>query len=189
MAIPVVRLLVLGVVRSHARAHGYAVSRELAEWRVETWTNVRPGSIYHALRQATRDGQLRIVGVEAGSKGPERTVYELTTAGETEFVRLMSAALVSLDPVELGAGMAFLEALPRARAVELLANQVRLARQTVANLDQLAPAFADRSSPPHTRDLLALWRSVTDALAGWTANVLIRVESGEFAMADDGRAG
>ncbi len=34
----VVRLLVLGIVRMHGRAHGYVVHRELLSWKVETWT-------------------------------------------------------------------------------------------------------------------------------------------------------
>ena len=45
-----VRLLVLGVVRRHRSAHGYAVQRELMSWRVDTWTRVKPPSIYHAIK-------------------------------------------------------------------------------------------------------------------------------------------
>lgn len=47
------RLLVLGVV------HGYRVGADLLSWGAGQWANVKWGSIYHALRQATRAGFLR----------------------------------------------------------------------------------------------------------------------------------
>ncbi|PRC53075.1 PadR family transcriptional regulator, partial [Mycobacterium sp. ITM-2017-0098] len=53
-----VRLLVLGVVRRHGEANGYGVHRELMGWRVDTWTAVKPPSIYHAVKQLAREGKL-----------------------------------------------------------------------------------------------------------------------------------
>src|SRR5262245_41094849 len=103
----VVRLLVLGVVRARGRVHGYAVHRELLSWRIETWTRVRPGSIYHALKQLTREGKLRAAGAEESAEGPDRTLYRLTPAGAAEFRRRLAAALSSFAPEELGAGIAF----------------------------------------------------------------------------------
>ena len=60
----VVRLLVLGILKERRRAHGYAIRRELLSWRVETWTNVKPGSIYHAIRQLAKEGMLKALGTE-----------------------------------------------------------------------------------------------------------------------------
>src|SRR5690606_27723982 len=96
-----VRLLVLGVMRRQQPTHGYAVRQELLSWRADTWTNVKPGSIYHALKQLTQEGKLRALGTEGSSHGPGRTIFELTAAGEDEFRTLMDAALVSIDMEEL----------------------------------------------------------------------------------------
>ncbi len=63
VAAPTVRLLVLGVVRLLGEAHGYAVHRELMSWRVDTWTAVKPPSIYHAVKQLEREDKLRAVRV------------------------------------------------------------------------------------------------------------------------------
>ncbi|MDB5059778.1 MAG: hypothetical protein JWO59_3250, partial [Chloroflexi bacterium] len=77
----VIRLVVLGVIRMRGQAHGYAVHRELLSWRVETWTTVKPGSIYHALKQLAKEGKLRAAGTEESTEGPGRTLYALTHEG------------------------------------------------------------------------------------------------------------
>lgn len=181
----VVRLLVLGVVRLRGQAHGYAVHRELASWKVETWTTVKPGSIYHALKQLSREGKLRAIGTEASTEGPARILYELTDGGEGEFRRLLEAALTSVPMEELGAGVAFMQALPRRRVISLLADQHRRVTENHRLLTALMPTFPDRDEPPHTHDLLALWRGALAATAGWTDDLIRRLEAGEYAMADD----
>lgn len=181
-----VRLLVLGIIRMHGHAHGYAVQRELSSWRVETWTRVKPGSIYHALKQLTKEGKLRAVGVEESSEGPSRTLYELTPEGEAEFRRLLEAALLSVGLEELGTGIAFLQTLPRQQAIDLLKEQHRRATEICANLEALMPHFPDRDQPPHTQDLLALWRGGVAATAHFTQTLIHRLEAGEYVMADDG---
>ena len=180
-----VRLLVLGVCRLHGRTHGYAVHRELAEWRVETWTSVRPGSIYHALKQLSAEGKLEALGDEPGERGPGRTAYRLTAAGESEFMRLLERALGSFALEELGAGVAFMGALSRERAIELLRDQHARASAASEGLVGLSPAFLDRDAPPHTLDLLELWSGSLAAMASWTAAVIARLASGAYVMADD----
>lgn len=185
MSVQVVRLLVLGAIRSRQPAHGYAVQRLLADWRVETWTRVRPGSIYHAIGQAERQGRLRVVRTEKGASGPGRTLYELTDAGEAEFQRLLAEAMTSLDLEELGAAVAFMSALPRDRALELLRQQHELASATIANLASLEAGAVPRSGPPHTLDLLELWHGSVAATAAWSASLIARLEAGEYAMAGE----
>jgi DNA-binding PadR family transcriptional regulator len=185
MAVPVVRLLVLGIVRMHGRAHGYAVHRELLAWRVDTWTRVRPGSIYHALRQTTKEGKLRVVGVEGSSQGPGRTLYELTPEGEAEYRQLLDAALSSIDLTEFGAGVAFMQTLPRRHVIDLLRAQHRRATEISVGLERMMPAFPDRDEPPHVQDLLALWSTGVAATAGWTEALVRRLEEGRYVMADD----
>ena len=50
------RLLVLGVVRIMQPVHGYDVRRELLSWGVEESANIKPGSIYSALKVLHKDG-------------------------------------------------------------------------------------------------------------------------------------
>ena len=44
------RLLVLGAIRTMQPVHGYRIRRELLSWCIEETTNVKPGSIYGAIR-------------------------------------------------------------------------------------------------------------------------------------------
>ncbi len=182
----VIRLLVLGVFRKHGgTTHGYAVHRQLAEWKVETWTSVKVGSIYHALKQLTKEGKLRAIATEESPEGPGRTIYELTENGEAEFFVLLEQALSSFDLEQLGAGVAFMEELRLERVVELLKGSLKRARKNRELLDGLAPTVANRSDPPHTKDLLELWSGHLSATASWTTDLIRRLEVGEYQFRDE----
>jgi DNA-binding PadR family transcriptional regulator len=181
----VVRLLVLGVVRLRHQAHGYAIQRELRSWNVEAWASVKPGSIYHALKQLTKEDKLHAVGQEESGQGPERTLYELTAAGLAEFHVRLDAALQSPQRDELAAGVAFMHTLPRQRVVDLLRAQQRQTERIMADLARLLPGFPNRDEPPHTQDLLELWHAGYAARATWLASLLARLEAGAYTMADD----
>lgn len=180
-----VRLLVLGVTRRQQPTHGYAVRRELLSWRADTWTNVQPGSIYHAIKQLTQEGKLRTLGTEDGGRGPGRTLFELTAAGEAEFQERMDAALTSVDMEELGAGIAFMDALPRTRVVEKLREQRDRSREIRDELLGMVGDYPGRYEPPHATDLLELWSGVFDNLTGWTSGLLARLERGEYGLVDE----
>ncbi|MEV6135624.1 helix-turn-helix transcriptional regulator [Nocardia sp. NPDC051990] len=179
-----VRLLVLGVMRLRQPTYGYAVRRELLSWRAETWTNVKPGSIYHALKQLTQEGKLSAYGTQGSTEGPGRTLFELTETGEAEFRKLMDEALVSVDMEELGAGIAFMDVLPRAHVIEKLREQRRNAAAVRDDLLAMIPTFPGRHEPPHATDLLELWSGVFENLSQWTGGVLERLEAGEYRMPD-----
>lgn len=180
-----VRLLVLGVTRRQQPTHGYAVRRELLSWRANTWTNVQPGSIYHAIKQLTQEGKLRTLGSEGGDRGPGRTLFELTPAGEAEFRERMDTALTSVDMEELGAGIAFMDALPRAEVIARLTEQRARSGRIRDELLGMIGDFPGRYETPHATDLLELWSGVFDNLTGWTTGVLTRLRAGEYRMADD----
>ena len=120
------RLLVLGVVRGYGRVHGYRVGADLLSWGAGEWANVKWGSIYHALRQATRAGLLR-----DHDDVPGRTDYELTERGEAEFRRLLRDALRHPQPRPdlLGAALALLPALTRDEALALLRERLTTLEQ------------------------------------------------------------
>ncbi|MBV7702508.1 PadR family transcriptional regulator [Nocardia nova] len=180
-----VRLLVLGVIRLRQPTYGYAVRRELLSWRADTWTNVKPGSIYHALKQLTHEGKLHATGTEASSTGPGRTLFEMTETGDAEFRTLLDAALVSIDMEELGAGIAFMDTLPRSHVIGLLRRQRERSAEVRDELLAMKADYPPRYEAPHSADLLELWSGTFDNLSRWTAGVLRRLENGHYRMADD----
>src|SRR5688572_18129181 len=58
------RLMIMGLISYLQPVHGYDIRKELASWNVESWADVQPGSIYHALRRLTDEGLLEAVDTE-----------------------------------------------------------------------------------------------------------------------------
>lgn len=181
------RLLVLGVVRLYGQAHGYQVRRELSTWNAETWANVKPGSIYHALKQLTKTAMVRSVGVESGDQGPERTSYELTEDGETEFGRLLREALSNpeVKPEMWGAGITFFPCLDRARAVTLLRYRVANLEACRQSLTGFSGSESPLGKPAHVAELFHWWVAEYTAAIEFSQALIARLESGAYTMADD----
>lgn len=166
-----IRLLVLGAVRQHGRAHGYQVRNDLEYWGAHEWSNAKPGSIYHALKQMAKQGFLvahEIAPSTAG--GPPRTEYEITDKGTEEFLTLLREALVTYDqkPDILSAALGFIVDLPRREAVELL-------RRRVDGIEEWRRAVTEYYTPEdgperlgHIGEIMNFWVHSADTGAEWT---------------------
>lgn len=181
------RLLVLGVVRAHGRAHGYQVRRELLSWAADRWANVKPGSIYHALKKAAKDGLLEAVATEEGDAGPERTVYQLTPDGETEFMVLLRNSLA--EPARgieaLSAAVTFLTALTRKQAIALLRHRIVALEGERVSAEHSLETLTDIGKPEHVDELYRLWMAASEASIAWTTEFVERLEAGRYVLADD----
>ncbi|WP_433273995.1 PadR family transcriptional regulator [Actinosynnema sp. CS-041913] len=173
------RLLVLGMVRGYGRAHGYLIGNDLMSWGAGEWANVKWGSIYHALKQLTKDGCLADETVPPG-----RTDYTLTAKGEQEFQRLLRDALRRPEtrPDTLAAGLAMLPSLSRADAVALLHERLAALE---SRRDAARKQAAEWHDPSHVRELFGLWEHTADSGVAWTLGLLARLEAGTYPMAGD----
>ena len=151
-----IRLLVLGAVRQHGRAHGYQVRNDLEYWGAHEWSNAKPGSIYHALKQMAKQGLLHAHDIAPSTAGgPPRTEYELTAAGEAEYFALLRAALAQHDQKVdmLSAAIGFVVDLPRAEAVALLKERVRALEEWRSTVTEYyTPEEGPETARPHRRD-------------------------------------
>jgi DNA-binding PadR family transcriptional regulator len=178
-----IRLLVLGAVRQHGRAHGYQVRNDLEYWGAHEWSNAKPGSIYHALKQMAKQGLLlahEIAPSTAG--GPPRTEYEITQRGTEEFLSLLREALVSYDQKMdvVSSGIGFIVHLPREEAVALL-------KKRVEGLEEWRKSVTDYYTPEdgpeplgHIGEIMHLWVHSADAGAEWTRGLIERIEGGAY---------
>src|SRR5450755_3077289 len=109
------RLLVLGVIRIMQPVHGYDVRRELVSWRVEELSNVKPGSIYSAIRTLERDGCIAVHSRASEDSRPERTSYVMTAEGEKEFQLLLRQSwwTVTTGAEPLAAALCLMPFMPR----------------------------------------------------------------------------
>lgn len=174
-----IRLLVLGAVRQHGRAHGYQVRNDLEFWGAHEWSNAKPGSIYHALKQMAKQGVLHAHEVApSAAGGPPRTEYEVTDAGNAEYFKLLREALAAYDQKTdvLSAAIGFMVDLPRAEVLELLGERLsKLAGWRLAVTEYYTPE-AGPGQLGHIGEIMHMWVHSADAEAEWTRGLIARIE-------------
>ncbi|MER5201921.1 PadR family transcriptional regulator [Streptomyces sp. NPDC002825] len=184
-----IRLLVLGAVKQHGRAHGYQVRGDLEYWGAHEWSHAKPGSIYHALKQMAKQGLLHAHEVAPSAVGgPPRVEYELTEAGTEEYFALLREALTTYDQKMdvLSAAIGFMVDLPREEAAELLRRRVRA-------LDEWRSAVTGYYTPEggpeqlgHIGEIMHMWVHSADAGKEWTLGLIERIEGGAYVFAGEG---
>ncbi|MFB6711351.1 PadR family transcriptional regulator [Streptomyces sp. NPDC056237] len=184
-----IRLLVLCAVRQHGRAHGYQVRNDLEYWGAHEWSNAKPGSVYHALKQMAKQGLL-IAHETAPSTagGPPRTEYEITERGNEEYLALLRAALTSYDQKldVLSAGLGGIVDLERAEAVALLKERVAGLAAWRASVTEYYTPEAGPGSLGHIGEIMNMWVHSADAGAEWTRGLIARIEGGAYTFAGEG---
>ncbi|MEU3747059.1 MULTISPECIES: PadR family transcriptional regulator [Streptomyces] len=184
-----IRLLVLGAVRMHGRAHGYQVRNDLEFWGAHEWSNAKPGSIYHALKQMAKQGLLHAYEIAPSTVGgPPRVEYELTEQGTEEYFALLREALTTYDQKMdvLSAGIGFIVDLPREEAAELLRRRVRALDEW---RDEVTEYYTPEGGPGqlgHIGEIMHMWVHSADAGKEWTLGLIERIEGGAYVFAGEG---
>jgi DNA-binding PadR family transcriptional regulator len=85
--------------------HGHQIRRSAQVDRIDLWADVKPGSLYGALRRMADEGVIEALRTERVGNLPERTVYAITDDGRRELFALRQAILretrLRPDPVDL----------------------------------------------------------------------------------------
>jgi DNA-binding PadR family transcriptional regulator len=184
-----IRLLVLGAVRQHGRAHGYQVRNDLEYWGAHEWSNAKPGSIYHALKQMAKQGLLRAHEVAPSTVGgPPRTEYELTDEGQEEYLALVRASLTSYDqrPDILTAALGCMVDLPRDEVVGLLKERVRHMEEWRRSVTEYYTPEDGPEQLGHIGEIMNHWVFSADTGAQWTKGLIARIEGGAYTFAGEG---
>ncbi|RST10008.1 PadR family transcriptional regulator [Streptomyces sp. WAC05374] len=184
-----IRLLVLGAVRQHGRAHGYQVRNDLEFWGAHEWSNAKPGSIYHALKQMAKQGLLHAYEIAPSTAGgPPRTEYEITDKGNEEYFALLREALTAHDQRMdvLSAGVGFIVDLPREEAVALLKRRIEGLERWRAGVTDYYTPEAGPESLGHIGEIMNMWVHSADAGAAWTRGLIERIERGAYTFAGEG---
>ncbi|MFD9550199.1 PadR family transcriptional regulator [Nocardia salmonicida] len=184
-----IRLLVLGAVRQHGRAHGYQVRNDLEFWGAHEWSNAKPGSIYHALKQMAKQGLLLAHEVAPSTVGgPPRVEYEITDKGTEEFLTLLREALTSYDQQMdmISAAIGFIVDLPRQEAVALLKQRIIGLQQWRASVTEYYTPEQGPGQLGHIGEIMNMWVHSADSEAAWTHGLIDRIEGGAYTFADEG---
>lgn len=184
-----IRLLVLGAVRRHGRAHGYQVRGDLEYWGAHEWSNAKPGSIYHALKQMAKQGLLHAHEIAPSTAGgPPRVEYEITDRGTEEYLRLLRDALVARDRSidMLSAAIGFMVDLERAEVVSLLRERLRALAEW---RDSVTGHYVPEAGPEqlgHIGEIMKMWMHAADGEAERTRGLIGRIEAGAYTFAGEG---
>ncbi|WP_326579404.1 PadR family transcriptional regulator [Streptomyces sp. NBC_00481] len=184
-----IRLLVLGAVRQHGRAHGYQVRNDLEYWGAHEWSNAKPGSIYHALKQMAKQGLLvahEIAPSTAG--GPPRTEYEITEKGTEEYLRLVRESLTAYDqkPDILSAALGTMVDLGREEVLGLLEERVRSIEQWRGAVTEYYTPEDGPGQLGHIGEIMNFWIHSADTGAEWTRGLMDRIRGGAYTFAGEG---
>lgn len=184
-----IRLLVLGAVRMHGRAHGYQVRNDLEYWGAHEWSNAKPGSIYHALKQMAKQGLLLAHETAPSTVGgPPRTEYEVTDEGLAEYRALLRDAIRAYDQNTdvLSAAVGFIVDLPREEAVGLLKERIEAIEGWRESVTEYYTPEDGPESLGHIGEIMNLWVHSADSGAEWTRGLIARIEGGAYTFAGEG---
>ncbi|UUU24068.1 PadR family transcriptional regulator [Streptomyces sp. DSM 40750] len=184
-----IRLLVLGAVRQHGRAHGYQVRNDLEYWGAHEWSNAKPGSIYHALKQMAKQGLLLAHEVAPSTAGgPPRTEYEITEKGTEEYLRLVRESLTAYDqkPDVLSAGLGSMVDLGREEVLGLLEERVRTIEKWRRAVTEYYTPEEGPGQLGHIGEIMNFWIHSADTGAEWTRGLIERIRGGAYTFAGEG---
>lgn len=140
------RLFILGALARGGPMHGHRIRGAAQQDRVELWTDIKPGSLYGALRRMADEGLVEVVRTEQDGNLPARTVYAITDQGRADLVEEMRAVLA--------------EAKLRPDAIYLVLQHVEL-----LDRDELRKAVQTRRDAFQSQ--LEMWRDVHEEAAPW----------------------
>ncbi|MFC4336896.1 PadR family transcriptional regulator [Salininema proteolyticum] len=189
------RLLILGLVRWLGPVHGYLIRHELSSWNIPGISDLKPGSIYHALKKLASDGLVEVVATESVGDRPARTTYRVTAEGEREFQHMLRERTwnfeAEADNFEVTFGFALVlgpretTAMLRQRA-DYLFEKAEAATQTLASTTaDFDPDGAERYIPAHSRAMLRRRAELFAVDAAWCEETADRLESGDLELPPD----
>lgn len=174
-------------------ADGYQVRQDLAMWAADRWANVKPGSIYHALKKLAADGLLEAVQTEESPQGPDRVVYRITDAGVGDFFYLLNSALSEVETGQtmFNAALPFITTLDRNTLLFLLRSRIRQVEGQMATSEflhestMIADGPDEIGKPAHVREMFRYWSASLVGVLEWLRDLVERIEAGEYVLADD----
>jgi DNA-binding PadR family transcriptional regulator len=190
------RLLILGAVRIFQPIHGYDLRRELMTWHADQWANISFGSIYFALKKMAEDRLLEEVETDRAGGRPARTLYRLTSDGESEFQMLLREFWWERKPVvdpffvALSQGPALsrteLAAALRHRADDARGGAERLRFEATARLS-VDLTGQEKVAIALVAEMMGLMARHQVAEAEWADDLAGRIESGAFTFPEKPR--
>jgi DNA-binding PadR family transcriptional regulator len=118
--------------------HPYEMATTMRERRKESSIKLNYGSLYTVIEQLLREKFIAVREILKEGKRPEKTVYDLTPAGEAELIDWMRELVSS--PVKeypmFEAAISLLPVLPPEEVIDLLEIRLSLLQKTIEEIDK-----------------------------------------------------
>jgi DNA-binding PadR family transcriptional regulator len=171
-----IRLFILGTLAATGPLHGHQIRQQAQFDRTESWTDIKVGSVYGALKRLASEGLVREVRTERVGNRPERTVYEITSEGLRALAAVHFTALHELDhhfdPFDLALAQSRSVAdkdLERIVANRLAALEVQIASQR--HTAEVADPYVNEAERMVIQHLIER----TEAEIRWHAELMARL--------------
>lgn len=100
-----IRIFILSTLEEHGPLHGHRIRSLARQDHTETWTDIKAGSIYAALKRLQAEEWIELVKSEKEGNRPERSVYAITEKGREALAIDLREALARVewrtDPFDL----------------------------------------------------------------------------------------
>jgi DNA-binding PadR family transcriptional regulator len=129
-----VRLVLLGLL--HERPlYGYEI-KQIIEEHMGDWTSIAFGSIYFALDKLAEESFVEKIATEQTGGRPSRSVYQITQAGDAEFLRLLREGWqkVEQEYYEIDICLFFMERLSKAEIRNYLQSRLAILEESLKHL-------------------------------------------------------
>src|SRR5690349_22985269 len=116
--------------------HPYEIKRRLTNALVECYTDVDVGTLYYAVRQLARSGDIAPKTRQRVSRGGERTIYRITPQGRKRFQELLLEYFQEEGTVaqRIYPALLFLHLAPLPAVTELLRERLCKTESTMAKV-------------------------------------------------------
>ncbi len=175
-----VQLVLLGFLKERDY-YGYELKKEIQR-RMEHWTDIKFGSIYHALKKLVEHDFVEVVGSYREKARPARTVYRITEAGKKEFERRLRELLGRIERVYLDfhIGLYFAGNLSREELDAVLDRRLQFFRGLIETLKGVRRMFISHGQSPINLAILENSLFHLEAEERWLEQTRKRLRDGEL---------
>ena len=180
------RAIILGLL-AQQDLYGYQIKKKLQAPDLE-WASIPVASLYHELGRLSEQGFIEQIAVESSGGRPARAVFRITAEGRRDLRQELQNAWQSAPPHRTQQDVAayFMHLLDQPSLLEALADRIEDLHTQISQLDGIA--VQERTHPKSRSTFLAIVshsQARLQAEIEWTRDLLRRVESNEFASADE----
>jgi DNA-binding PadR family transcriptional regulator len=174
------RLVILGLLRERP-LYGYEL-KHIIEEHMGDWTNIAFGSIYFALKKLSEEGFVEQIAIEREGRRPSRSVYQITEAGQVEFLRLLREVWREVERhyYAIDIALAFIEALPIEEVKGYVGNRIAQLEETLQHLDEHKAEILALEEVPRKAAAAAVFEhsgAHFEAELSWTQSLLAQIEN------------